>query len=78
MLVCVPVCAKSVTELAAACARASEWADVIELRLDCLQDLDFEIETFVRKLSRPIILTLRPAEQGGYRTLGRPEREAFW
>jgi 3-dehydroquinate dehydratase/shikimate dehydrogenase len=53
-------------------------ADIIELRLDCLEDLDFEIETFVSKLSHPIILTLRPAEQGGYRVLGRPEREAFW
>jgi 3-dehydroquinate dehydratase / shikimate dehydrogenase len=78
VLVCVPVCAKSVTGLEEACARASEYADVIELRVDCLQDLDFEIETFVSKLSRPIILTFRPAEQGGYRFLARPEREAFW
>jgi 3-dehydroquinate dehydratase/shikimate dehydrogenase len=61
-----------------ACRRASEFADVIELRLDCVQDLDFDIETFVKKFSLPIILTFRPAEQGGYRVLRRPEREAFW
>ena len=78
MRVCVPVCAKSFTEMEQACRRASEFADVIELRLDCLEKLDFEIETFANKLSRPIILTLRPIEQGGYRVLGRSEREAFW
>ncbi|HKS10696.1 MAG TPA: shikimate dehydrogenase [Pyrinomonadaceae bacterium] len=78
MRVCVPVCAKNVAEMAEACRRASEVADVIELRLDCLEDSDFEIETFVKKLSHPIILTFRPVEQGGYRALGRPEREAFW
>ncbi len=76
--VCVPVCVKSFAALAEACARAGEWADIIELQLDSVQDLDFEIETFVSRLSRPIILTFRPVEQGGYRVLARPEREAFW
>ena len=78
MRVCVPVCAKSFTEMEHACRRASEFADIIELRLDCLQDLDFEIETLVENIRRPIILTLRPYEQGGHSALGRPEREAFW
>jgi len=76
--ICVPVCAKTFADMAEACARASAVGDIIELRLDCLQDLVSEIETFVSRLSRPIILTLRPAEQGGYRVLGRPERVAFW
>lgn len=76
--VCVPVCVKSLAQLEQVCERAGEWADIIELRLDCLQDLDFEIETLVNKLSRRLILTFRPAEQGGYRILGLPEREAFW
>lgn len=76
--VCVPVCAKNFAEMEQACRRASEFSDVVELRLDCLEDRDFEIETFVKKLSRPIILTFRPAEQGGYRALERSEREAFW
>ena len=79
MLVCVPVCAKSIAELEEACARASEYADVIELRLDCLESNQFPgLEPSIRKLSLPLILTFRPAEQGGYRLLGRPEREAFW
>ena len=78
MRVCVPICAKSFAEMEQACRRASEFADVIELRLDCLDQLDFEIGTFAGQFSQPIILTLRPKEQGGYRVLGRPEREAFW
>lgn len=80
MRVCVPVCAKSFAELAEACERAREWADIIELRLDCIEvgELVFEIERFVSELSRPVILTFRPAEQGGYRALTRSEREAFW
>jgi 3-dehydroquinate dehydratase/shikimate dehydrogenase len=76
--VCVPVCAKSFAEMEEACARARAVGDIVELRLDCLQDLDFEIEDFVNKLSHPIILTFRPSEQGGYKKLTRPEREAFW
>ena len=80
MLVCVPVCARSFAELAQACERAEQFADILELRLDCLdpRELAFEIETFASKLSRPLILTFRPSEQGGYRELGRLEREAFW
>lgn len=80
MLVCVPVCAKSFAELAEASERAEQFADILELRLDCLdpRELALEIQTLASKLSRPIILTLRPSEQGGYRELGRPERVAFW
>lgn len=78
MRVCVPVCAKSFAELAQKCERAAEWADIIELRLDCLEDSVFEIETLAGKLSRPVILTFRPSEQGGYRESTRAERAAFW
>lgn len=69
-----------------ACRRASEFADVIELRLDCLDNSE-SLETSIlipalqslsRTVARPFILTFRPAEQGGYRVLGRTEREAFW
>lgn len=58
--------------------RASTVGDIVELRLDCLQDLDFDIERFVSKLSHPTIITFRPTEQGGYRNLTRRERETFW
>src|ERR1700752_132150 len=61
-----------------ACAGASAVGDIMELRLDCVAKLDFEIENFLNQVSKPLILTFRPAEQGGYRVLSRPEREAFW
>jgi 3-dehydroquinate dehydratase/shikimate dehydrogenase len=74
------VCARSFAELAEACERAGQVADVIELRLDCLEsaELVFEIENFTKRISRPIILTLRPSEQGGYSKLERPERQSVW
>ncbi|HEY0726850.1 MAG TPA: type I 3-dehydroquinate dehydratase, partial [Pyrinomonadaceae bacterium] len=81
-----PVCAKSFAEMEEACARASAVGDIVELRLDCLEnnlcldnsDLIPGLDSLTRKLAGPFIVTFRPSEQGGYRVLGRPEREAFW
>ena len=79
--VCVPVCAKSFADLREACARARAVGDIIELRLDCLvEDTDPvpHLELITRTQATPIILTFRPAEQGGHRDLSRAQREAFW
>ena len=78
--VCVPVCAKSFAELEQVCERARDFADVVELRLDCLEsaDLVVELQQLLARLSSPLILTLRPSEQGGFRALSRAQREAFW
>src|ERR1044071_1396902 len=73
--VCVPVCEKDLAALRNACELASEWADVIELRLDCLTDLP---EDLASDFSRPLILTFRPTEQGGHRDSTRADRRAFW
>ena len=78
MRVCVPVCAKSVAELAEACARAEQFADIIELRLDCLEGQVPLPPEWLKKFRLPLILTFRPSEQGGYRELKRSERTAFW
>lgn len=70
--VCVPVCEK---DLQAAAQRAIQWSDIIELRLDCVdQPNDVSLENF----PRPLIVTFRPSEQGGHRDLTRTERLAFW
>ena len=63
-----------------ACARASQLADIIELRLDCVEEAIWtaELASLIRKQSRPLILTFRPSEQGGRRALTRAAREAFW
>ena len=38
--VCVPVCEKSLSALKEACQKASSVADVVELRLDCLDETE--------------------------------------
>jgi 3-dehydroquinate dehydratase / shikimate dehydrogenase len=68
--VCVPVCEKDLDALRSAC----ELGDWIELRLDCLD----EIPDNLKEITRPLILTFRPSEQGGYRELTREERRRFW
>src|SRR5437588_1521010 len=79
-LICVPVCVRRANELRATVARAVEVADVIELRLDCLADdaqlgaACAEVARLLCERPRPFILTLRPAEQGGQRTLSPAER----
>src|ERR1051326_358520 len=78
--VCVPVCAKSFADMETACARARELGDVVELRLDCVEDNDVlpRLQSLTGKDAGPFILTFRPSEQGGHRVLSRAEREAFW
>jgi len=76
--VCVPVCEKDLNALQNACARAIEWADVVELRLDCLDAEPEDLAQVLNNIPRPVILTLRPSEQGGHRNLTRAAREAFW
>jgi 3-dehydroquinate dehydratase / shikimate dehydrogenase len=55
-----------------------EWADLIELRLDCLEKNPENISQLLDTLSRPVIVTFRPFEQGGYRNLTLEERVSFW
>jgi 3-dehydroquinate dehydratase / shikimate dehydrogenase len=75
--ICVSVCEKTVDALESAAVRASEWADVVELRLDCLDDLE-GFERVLELVPRPVILTFRPGEQGGHRELDQQTRETFW
>jgi 3-dehydroquinate dehydratase / shikimate dehydrogenase len=77
-IVCVPVCEKHLDALRSACERAVEWANFIELRLDCLDKTPENISELLQDLGRPVILTFRPSEQGGHRHLTRAERESFW
>jgi shikimate dehydrogenase/3-dehydroquinate dehydratase type I len=76
--ICVPVCEKDLDALRNTCDRATEWADLIELRLDCLEQIPESLTEIIQRLSRPVILTLRPSEQGGHRKLSREERQRFW
>ena len=71
--ICVPVCQ---TELGA--LRTVECADLIELRLDCLETDPEDLTEILKNISGPVILTYRPSEQGGHRQLTREQRLRFW
>ena len=81
---CVPVCVRRAAELRAAVARASEVCDLVELRMDCLEDeAQLELATralpaLFRERTRPLILTFRPAGQGGAREADIARRIRFW
>ena len=81
---CVPACAARARDLPAAVARAARLADLVELRLDYLADdreLEFSgehLHALLRERTRPLVLTLRPAEQGGRRELTVAARLDFW
>lgn len=49
---------------------------MIELRLDCLAAIPENLNDI--QLSRPLILTFRPSEQGGHRRLTHEQRKTFW
>ncbi len=64
-------------------ARAGEVADLIELRLDYLQGDELfkalsNLPALISASTRPVIVTLRPAEQGGGREMNNLTRIIFW
>jgi 3-dehydroquinate dehydratase/shikimate dehydrogenase len=78
--VCVPVCASSLSRVPLALDHAARLADLVELRLDCLNvnELpDFNCQNLSR-LDKAVILTLRAAEQGGHNRLTTTQRLEFW
>lgn len=88
--ICVSVCAKNIDQLTKRIKRAAQIADVIELRLDCLDDLyleDFSSRLIILKLrklqaslDKPFLLTNRIKEEGGrvQPHLLQINPEAFW
>jgi 3-dehydroquinate dehydratase / shikimate dehydrogenase len=81
--VCVPVCVRRASELRAAVVRAAEVAEIVELRLDCLDEDELgaalsQLPQLFEETPRPFIFTFRPAGQGGRRSLGDGERADFW
>lgn len=82
-MICTPILSPTLGDAKQAIAQAQLNADWIELRLDFLEDLDpgqprLTVETLVAECSKPVIITFRPKEQGGYRELSLDERLTFW
>ncbi|MDQ2922235.1 MAG: type I 3-dehydroquinate dehydratase, partial [Acidobacteriota bacterium] len=80
---CVAICERRLNALESAGTRASEVGDLVELRLDCLDEDDFnsgvdQLKKLIHNLSTPTIVTYRPAEQGGSSNANLESRYAFW
>jgi 3-dehydroquinate dehydratase/shikimate dehydrogenase len=83
MRICVPVRVQRAAELDSAIRSAAEVADLVEVRLDYLNRDEHESAfQFLRgHLSRehpPMILTFRPAEEGGHTPADYEARRGFW
>ena len=61
--------------------RASEVADIVELRLDYLDEPDaaiFIVRELTNRTAVPIIVTMRAPDQGGAGSHSYEERRRFW
>ncbi len=86
--ICVSICAETADEMIENIRRAEKFADVVEVRFDCLrtEELDPLLprscpgpkNVIVESAAKPIISTFRPKEQGGHRDLSMSERKNFW
>jgi len=81
--ICVPVAVNRVAEITPAIDRAASVADLIELRLDYLSEDELatfggSVDTLLDSSPVPLILTLRPADEGGRSNLDLARRLAFW
>lgn len=81
--ICISVCEPTVADLEQAITTAAQVCDLTEVRLDCLEPAALEMgaSSITQLLNRSAcesILTLRPAEQGGWRALKDETRQAFW
>jgi len=78
-MICVSVCAETADELIKDVKKAQEFADLIEVRFDCLES--DEIKKALAGLpntSKQLLATFRPKDQGGRREITLAERENFW
>ena len=76
--ICVSVCAKTADELIEQIGRAEEFADVIEVRFDCLDSGQLSIALEILDANKPLLLTFRPRNQGGNADSDLTGRIPFW
>src|SRR5882672_1845741 len=82
-LICVPVTETEADAFLASIHEAERIADAIELRFDyltaeALPQLIAELSSRMARVSKPLILTFRPREQGCQRDLTLQDRRDFW
>jgi 3-dehydroquinate dehydratase/shikimate dehydrogenase len=79
--ICVSVCAENADKFISKIKQAAEYADVIELRFDCLNenDLDAVLAQIPEiDIGKPLLATFRSPEQGGNRGITIEQRKEFW
>jgi len=79
--ICVPVCVRRIDEMRDAVPLAAQAGDVVELRLDCVDEIQIPsgfLSEFLKTIDRPVILTMRSTEQGGHTLLDYDRRRQFW
>ena len=80
-LLCVPITETSADHFLSAIDEAANIADIIELRLDYLPDPELTkvlAALLTQKLTKPLLFTFRPQEQGGKRDVSLEMRLNFW
>src|SRR5262245_14599025 len=78
--ICAPVCVSTIEEMRRVVEEKTEGADIIELRLDCLDKLAgaAALISDLKGHDKPLILTLRAPEQGGHGSFDYDTRRHFW
>ena len=75
--VCISICAKTATEFSEKMNRAAEFAELLELRFDCLDPGEIPPAIEATGARENAIITFRPANEGGSRELTDQERLDF-
>lgn len=81
--ICAPITETNPDRFLNAVRAAAQIADAVELRLDYLdasarQTVLAQLPQATADLTKPLLFTFRPSEQGGQQTLTLAERRAFW
>ena len=79
--ICVPVCARRFEELSDAVDLATRVGDVVELRMDYLEEPEAalgEVRQIIEHSECQLILTLRSPKQGGVGSHTYETRRSFW
>src|SRR6266511_1718169 len=82
-LICAPITEVGPDSFLATIHEAERIADAIELRFDylpaeSLPQLIVDLSSSIARVSKPLIFTFRPREQGGKRDLSLQDRRDFW
>ncbi|MEJ7847213.1 MAG: shikimate dehydrogenase [Pyrinomonadaceae bacterium] len=76
--ICVSVCCQNAQDLAESIRRAEEFSDVIEVRFDGMNTDELPAAFAALDSTKPLLLTYRPKEQGGFADADLAERIEFW